>query len=48
MDNNQNFDWKVEQFDQPAEEIKPEPPKAVPADNGVNYGDLWDVFRKNR
>ena len=32
----------------PVEEIKPEPPKAVPADNGVNYGDLWDVFRKNR
>ena len=27
MDNNQNFDWKVEEFDQPAEEIKPEPPK---------------------
>jgi hypothetical protein len=29
MDNNQNFDWKVEEYDQPTEENKPEPPKGA-------------------
>ena len=32
--------------EEPAPEVKPEPEKTIPVDRGVNYDNLWDVFRR--